>query len=159
MSGTTACRAVSLKAAAIPIMKVTTIRTHSCPWPAHMADAQVHDAAERGLDQADERPCPLGQVAHLRGPRDVGQAEGIKADGQSQAKRDWPALRVGMHTQQRDEAHHDDEPDKEPEERAGRNIGRPDPYGACPPLRVSGAPGTGSRGSAQPRESIERRIG
>src|SRR5438093_1500433 len=46
-----------------------------------MADAQVHDAAERGLDQADEYPCPLGQVAHLRGPGDADEAEGGQFGG------------------------------------------------------------------------------
>ena len=47
--------------------------------PADMADAQIHDAAKRALAQADQRPYPLGQIAHLRGPGDVDEAEGVKA--------------------------------------------------------------------------------
>jgi hypothetical protein len=65
-------------------------RRRHWPWPADVADAQVHDAAARSLDQADERPCPLGQVAHLRGAGEVGQAEDVKADGQGQAKHYQP---------------------------------------------------------------------
>ena len=45
------------------------------------ADAQVDDAPSGRLGEADQRPRPLGQVAHLTGASDVNQAEPIAGCG------------------------------------------------------------------------------
>jgi hypothetical protein len=55
---------------------------------ADAADAEVEDAAERGLNQADERPFPLRRVAHLTGASDIGQAEDFEADPERRDKQE-----------------------------------------------------------------------
>src|SRR5580704_10987170 len=50
------------------------------------AEEQVNDAAEGDLDQAGDRPRPLGQETYLVGPDQVGQAEDFPADHEGKSR-------------------------------------------------------------------------